>query len=303
MSFLHSLYAYIIRQSKHTYDPQRPPDYQARRIAEERQGKANSRLPRRILATPIHLNGVRGELLQGAGSADNLLFLYLHGGGFVGGSYATKRMFTGFLADMFHCPVAAIDYRLAPEFPYPAAVDDCFAAYQALCSRYAQVVLVGESAGGNLVLATALRAMDANLKLPAAVIALSPATQFSADLASYRRNAKTDCMVNENLNLEVRNTYLRGVDLKNSAYAEPLYRELSGFPPTFISVSGSEVLLDDSILFYQKLRDSGVSCKLDVMPRLMHAFAIFPQFPESRQVWNEIRDWLYSSIKADSRPL
>ncbi len=284
MSEIHTLIFNEIMKSKTMYSPDRKVDYEKKR-KEERQQTKQVPLPENIAFTEEHMGGVSVELVTAENNPKDRMIYYIHGGGFIYGEPATRRFLTSYFAGTFHCNVAAVDYRLAPEFPYPAGALDCIAVYEALLKQYdsKKIVFVGESAGGNLVLSTLLRAKERKLPLPAAVFAVSPTVQYDQVFPSYTENADSDCMIG-NLSDEVCDVYLQSKDpaVLKDPFAAPYYGDYSGCPPIFLWASGSEVLLDDSVFLYEKLKAAGQDCELYIRDHMMHGYLTTPAFPEAQ---------------------
>lgn len=298
MSLLQTIIFHVIKHRRKPYDPLNPPDYVKKRIQEE-TGIPQC-LPKGIQCREIDLDGIHGECLFSDISSHDKCVLYIHGGSFVTGSTKTVRPLTCELVTQLECPVNSIRYRLAPEHPFPAAPEDCFTAYRALEKRLTgkNIILIGESAGGTLALATVLRAKNEGLSLPACVIALAPAVQFDQEFPSYYDNLETDCMVS-NLCQEVKDTYLQSEDpaVLQNPYAAPYYGDFNGFPPTLLIASDSEVLRDDSKALYEKLQKAGVQCRLRLFHNMMHIFPVVPSLPESKEAYREIRQFVAAAIK------
>ena len=229
--------------------------------------------------------------------------MYIHGGGFVVGSTKTVRPMTGRMVKWLGLNVLSISYRLAPEFPYPAAHEDCMSAYRWLISQPfgKRVVIMGESAGGNLVLGTVLHAKAEGLRLPECVVLLAPTIQYDQVFPSYTENLKTDCMVS-NLSEETRAVYLRSDDPEklHDPYFAPYYGDYSGFPPTMIIASDSEVLRDDAVMLDKKLKAAHARSTLSMYHKLMHAFPMIPSIPESRKAYSEIAGFVKENMKGEN---
>ncbi len=293
MSLLHSIIFRAIDRRKTVYDPDRPIDYAAKREKQDRiipQG-----LPIGVRVRKIREPEISGEILYAEGNPQDDIVLYIHGGGFVAGSTRSVRPMTGRMVKWLGLNVLSIDYRLAPEHPYPAAHEDCMSAYRWLLRQPfgKRIVIMGESAGGNLVLGTVLRARDEGLRLPVCVVTLAPTIQYDQAFPSYTENLKTDCMVS-NLSEEVRAVYLCSGDpaALHDPFFAPYYGDYIGFPPTRIIASDSEVLRDDAVRLEEKLTEAGVQCSLSMYHGLMHAFPLFPVIPESRKAYREIREFV-----------
>lgn len=243
-------------------------------------------LPKNVAIKESSIEGIPVELVTAKGNRRDQTIYYIHGGGFILGEAATRRFFTAYLAGKLHYNVVAVNYRLVPEFPYPAGAMDCITVYEALLKKYdsKKIMFVGESAGGNLVLSTLLRAKEKNLPLPAAVFALSPTVQYDKVLPSYTENLNTDCMVGY-LSEEVRDLYLQSKDetLLKDPFLAPYYGDYSGCPPIFLWASKSEVLRDDSIYFYKKMKKAGWDCELYLRENMMHQYVATPSFSESKK--------------------
>ena len=285
MSLLHKVVNTALMKNRSFYDPEVPKDYPAARQREVSQ-TAMVKIPKGVTLKQEALGGVPAEWIIGKRNPADRIVLYIHGGGFVTGSSAARRSFTVHLAQKIGLNVASLDYRLAPEHPFPAGAEDCLTAYRALLERCAskKIVLIGESAGGNLVLSLLLQAKAAALPLPAAVFALSPTVQYDRELPSYRENAAKDSIVT-NLSNEVCDVYLRSRDeavLKNPI-AAPLYGNYTGCPPVLLWVSDDETLRDDSLLLFEKLKAQKVPAKLYRRAGMMHTWIIIPFFPESKK--------------------
>jgi len=233
----------------------------------------------------ISAGGVAGEFVATPASRPDRHVLFLHGGGYVTGSPAIYRHFTWRIATAARARVAAIDYRLAPEHPFPAALDDALAAYEwLLASSMAdprRTVVMGDSAGGGLALALSLKLRDAGLELPAAAIALSPWTDLALTGASLSLNVKSDPMLHTADARLFADCYLAGADPRNP-YASPLYGNPAGLPPTLIHVGSDEILHDDAVRMAENLRAAGCRVQIEVWPRMPHAWHLFaPVLPEA----------------------
>ena len=182
------------------------------------------------------------------------------------------------LAHVSGYPVLAFEYRLAPEYPYPAAVEDAVSAwdylmYQGFGAR--DVVLAGDSAGGNLALVLTHLLKQSGRRLPRALALFSPWTDMTASGKSYQERAGLDPVLTLNYIYAVRDAYARGQDF-NDFRLSPLFGDLNGFPPTLIQAGTNELLLSDSVRLRDRLVQAGVPCKLEVWTDLWHVFQMFP---------------------------
>jgi epsilon-lactone hydrolase len=249
------------------------------------------RAPAAIKTATVDAGGVSAVRITTPGYERGCHVLYLHGGGYVAGSPSHYRHFTWRIAAVTRCAVLAIDYRLAPEHPFPAALEDAVAAYRWLFAGGAdprQSAIIGDSAGGGLALAMLLKLRDDGLPLPSAAVALSPWTDLALQGRSLQLNAKADPMLNvEDARLFAKH-YLNGADPRDP-YASPLYGDLFGLPPTLIQVGSDEILRDDAVRMTERLRAAGCEVELEIWPALPHVWHLFaPLLPEADQAIERI---------------
>jgi len=277
------------------------------RVKRKLRGVRDYRVARRIFRTdpykvPADVNvssaqvgGIPGEWLAGPRGSKTAL-LYFHGGGYFGCSPQTHRQITvsyareGFL-------VFAPDYRLAPEHPFPAALDDAVAAYRGLLSEGylpESIVVGGDSAGGGLAVALLLALRDAGVPLPAGAAIFSPWTDLAATGDSIRTNATRCAMFHgPDVGYSAR-FYLGEIDPRNPL-ASPLYADLRGLPPILIHVGEDEVLRDDSTRLAERARAAGVRVDLKVWPVVPHAWQLAPHLiPEARESLRESAAFLHA---------
>jgi epsilon-lactone hydrolase len=251
---------------------------------------------------PVDAGGVRGEFITTPASRPDRDVLFLHGGGYVTGSAALYRHFTWRIAMAARARVLAIDYRLAPEHPFPSALHDALAAYRWLVAGRAvprRTAVMGDSSGGGLTLALLLRLRDDGLELPAAAIALSPWTDLALTGASLSSNEKSDPMLNTADARLFADCYLAGADPRNP-YASPLYGNPAGLPPTLIHVGSDEILHDDAVRMAAILRAAGCRAEIEVWPRMPHVWHLFaPALPEARQAIANIGAFADQLLPAD----
>lgn len=285
MSIMHSMVFYFCKKGKRRYSPDIPQDYEEKRAAEVRQNRLVI-VPKSVHIQEAVMGGVPVELLSHSQNPSDRIVLYLHGGGFVVGSVKTRRMFTAYLAKTIGYNVAAPEYRLAPEHPFPAAPEDCFTVYRELLNDYPsnRIVLLGESAGGNLVLSVLLQIKAAGLPMPAAALCIAPCVQFDQVLPSYIRNQETEAMV-DNHTEEIFATYLcsKEPEITRNPLAAPFYGDFTDCPPICLWASDSELLRDDSMIFFEKLKAEGHPCRLYIRDGMIHTWLIIPYIPEARR--------------------
>jgi epsilon-lactone hydrolase len=235
-----------------------------------------------VLATDA--GGVAGELIATPAARPDRHVLYLHGGGYVTGSPALYRNFTWRIAAAARAQVLAIDYRLAPEHPFPAALDDAFAACRWLTTGKAdprRTVVMGDSAGGGLALALLLKLRDGGHALPAAAVALSPWTDLALTGPSLVRNARAEPMLTVADTRLFAGSYLNGADPRHP-YASPLYGNPAGLPPALIHAGSDEILRDDAVRMADRMRLAGCRVEIELWPRMPHCWHLFaPVLPEA----------------------
>lgn len=225
---------------------------------------------------------------------DDLAILYFHGGGFFFGSPQTHRSIGLAMAKHCDAPVFSLDYRLAPEHRFPAALDDAVAAYHWLRKTHPQrhIVLAGDSAGGGLALSTALELRNHGQPMPAAIIAFSPWTDLALTGASIEANSRRCAMFTAKGVREGAGLYLGGADPQDPR-ASPHYAELDRLPPLLIFASADEVLRDDSTRLADKARAQGVPVEICVVAGVPHVWPIFARFlPEGRQSLLQVQDFI-----------
>jgi phosphinothricin tripeptide acetyl hydrolase len=203
--------------------------------------------------------------------------LYLHGGGYVLGSPRSHRHLAAAVGGAARAAVLLPDYRLAPEHPFPAAVDDAVAAYRWLLDRghaSGRTALAGDSAGGGLVVATLLALREQGLGLPAAAVCISPWVDLTGSGASYRDRAERDPIVARDRVMEMARAYLGGADAR-APLASPLFADLTGLPPLLVQVGSEEVLHDDAVGLADRARAAGVPATLQIWPEMVHVWHWF----------------------------
>ena len=211
--------------------------------------------------------------------------LYLHGGGYVIGSPRSHRHLAAAIAGAAGASAVLLDYRLAPEHPFPAAVEDATAAYRWLLDQAIapeRIVIAGDSAGGGLTVATLLALREARVPLPAGGVCISPWVDLTCSGASYRTMAEADPIVRRAGVEEMALAYL-GATSPRTPLASPLFANLRGLPPLLIHVGSDEVLLDDAVQLAERARAAGVDVTLDIYERMIHVWHWFlPMLDEAQ---------------------
>jgi monoterpene epsilon-lactone hydrolase len=242
----------------------------------------------------IDADGINTVFIAVRRARSDRYVLYFHGGGYMVGSAPLFRDFTWRIGAAAQACVLYFDYRLAPEHPFPAAVEDAVRVYHWLSGRIdpRRIAFVGESAGGGLALATLLKLRDEGLALPGAVVAVSPWTDLALTGESLHLNATTDPMLNVATLPALANHYLAGTDPRDP-YASPLYGDGAGLPPTLIHVGGDEILKDDAMRIAEKFKAAGCEIELEVWPRMPHAWHLYARIlPEGRHAIDRIGTFL-----------
>ncbi|MEK1893053.1 MAG: alpha/beta hydrolase [Rhizobium sp.] len=248
--------------------------------------------PTRVQIRQVDADGVDAQLIWPARLHHPLgrrAILYIHGGGFYSGSLRTHRALAGSLAKAASADVLLIDYRLAPDYPYPAQVDDALTAYRWLLdSGYESnnIVLAGDSVGGNLAIEATLRQMRVRGPLPAAVVAMSPITDLAATGASLTTNANTDPLI-DSAELDVMRKAYLGTRSPTDPMMSPLYADLTGFPPLLMQVGAGEALLDDTLRLADKARRAGVDVQTEIWAGMVHQWQLFPSWLDDARQSNQ----------------
>lgn len=243
-------------------------------------------VPADVKCEPIVADGVKAEWVTAPSAAADRAVLYLHGGGYAIGSINTHRALAATLSREAKARVLVIDYRLAPEHPHPAAVDDATKAYrwmlkQGLSAK--RIAVAGDSAGGGLTLATLVALRDAGDKLPACGACLSPWVDLEGTGESVTSKAKLDPMVTKEGLLQLAGIYLAGKNPR-TPLAAPLYADLSGLPPLLIVVGEREILLDDASRIAERARKAGVDVTYEPSAGMIHVWQLFaPMLDEGRE--------------------
>ncbi len=249
---------------------------------------------RGVTIRPATLGGVPGEWIEPAGGGSGPVLLFLHGGGYFACSPRTHRPLTTAFARA-GLRVYAPDYRLAPEHPFPAAVDDAVAVYQALLESLGpggRVGVAGDSAGGGLSASLLVALKERGAALPAAVALFSPWVDLAGDGASMKTNARRDAMFSGDGMAEVAGLYLNGVDARDPRVSA-VFADWAGMPPLLIHVGTWEVLLDDSVRLAERARAAGVDVTWRAWPVVPHAFQLFNKvLPEGRESIRLTADFL-----------
>lgn len=223
--------------------------------------------------------------------------LQLHGGGYIGKMRNVYRSFAKYYSDMRGgIKVLTIDYRVAPEDPYPAALEDAVTAYKWLMGlgyKGSDIIVAGDSAGGGLALALAMYLKDNSINLPAAMVLMSPWTDLTASGSSYETNYELDPLFGNTRESMIYNGEYIGSNEPDNPYISPLFGDFNGLMPMLFQAGSVEMLLSDSVDAAKKAEEAGCSVKLNVYEGMFHVFQMaLDLLPESKQAWQEVKEFI-----------
>jgi len=247
-------------------------------------------IPKEAVIKSVKTNNVPCEWFSYSGVNENRVILYIHGRGHIMGSSNSHKLFTWNIAKNTNMTVLSINYRLAPEDPHPADVEDCVSVYKWLLSSSFQpknIIIAGDSAGGNLTLLTLLKLRDDGISLPAGAICFCPATDMAQTGDSVIKNCHTDMVLGDLAYIWWFQVHIADTDPYNPEVS-PLYANLQGLPPILIQVSTSEMLYDDSKRFYERAKEAGVDITLQTWDDTLHVFQS-TDLPEAREAMEKIK--------------
>jgi acetyl esterase/lipase len=244
-------------------------------------------------------NGVPGEWLTPKEALPDRVLICLHGGGYMQGSHLSHRHYASRIARAARAQALVPDYRLAPEHPFPGAVEDAVACYRWLLDEgYApeRIAIVGDSAGGGLAVALALAARDQGLPTPAAVYVISPWVDLTGIPPSYAARAVKDPVVTLDSLIRMSAAYARDTE-RTHPLLSPLYADLRGLPPLFIHVGTDEILYEDGLRLADAAREAGVDVTLRVGERMIHVWPLFHELLRAgKAAIRESGDWLSARL-------
>jgi epsilon-lactone hydrolase len=277
-----------------------PFNVESLRMQEEAMLSSQASASADVQIESIQLGGIPTEHLSTSTSLPNTAILYLHGGGWCTGSPQGVRSVTWRLTTLTNVSVYVPQYRLAPEHPYPAGLDDCVQTYMALLEQgipASSIVVAGDSAGGDLTFALALRLKAAHTPQPAALVGISPNTDLTYSGDSFNANADSDVLLTQNFLHWIVKTYTAQSDLTNP-FISPLYGDVASLPPTYLLVSATEMLLDDSTRLAEKMQKAGVEVVLDIWPELWHDWVMMAdQIPEGELALEKIAAFIKTCMQ------
>lgn len=257
-----------------------------------KQSMRRMRLDEDMQLERVSADGVTCAWLIPQGSSSDQVLLYLHGGGFVLGLSFPHFHMVGYLAKKMDLRALMVDYRLAPDYPFPAALDDCVAAYRWLLTQGIpphNIVLAGDSSGGNLTITTMMKLRDSGLPLPTAAACLSPVTDFT-NKGGPQEGFKDPILPARVIRFYHR-SYLGNNDPHNPL-ASPVYGDLHGLPPLLVHAGEDELLCEDAERIVNLAKSAGVEARLEIYPRMWHVWQLFLNLPQAIQSLEDIAGFL-----------
>lgn len=261
------------------------------------QGTARAQLPAGVTRKAISVDGVACEWVIPENSPEDRVLLYLHGGGFVYGLTPTHLAMVASLAQKMGTRALMVDYRLAPDHPFPAALDDCATAYRWLVKQGVpaqKLVVAGDSAGGNLTITTMMKLRADGEPLPAAAACLSPVATC-VDRAS-QPDGFNDPLLPPKVMKFYNQSYVADNDPRNPLIS-PVFGDWRGLPPLLIHVGEDEILRDDAVRVEALAKAAGVEVRLEIYPRMWHVWQIHPALPQTTQSLDDIAQF-FAAITA-----
>jgi epsilon-lactone hydrolase len=262
-----------------------------------------AKTPKDISIRPEVIEGINSEWLIPQRADREKVIMYVHGGGYVSGSCNDHRGFVSKFAKQTGVTNITYEYRLAPENPFPAALDDSVKIYQWLLSsgiKPGNILIAGESAGGGLCLAILLALKDRKIALPAAAVAISPWTDLSCSSASYSTKNKVSVAPLNSWN--VFSSYYAGNNKTSLPLISPLFGDLKGLPPIFINSGMDDELFEDGEKFYLKAKEAGVDIKFRAGKGMVHCYPLFaPMFKEATEAMDEIVGFIKENLKINQQ--
>jgi epsilon-lactone hydrolase len=297
-SFISRIMRIYVRYTASQGSPDQP--VAEKRAKLEADAQRMIKTPKGLVVNPIQAGERAAEWLEinEARARAGAAILYLHGGAYIIGSPRTHRGLAGGIALASGISTLVLDYRLAPEDPFPAALEDAKAAYHWLIGQgYSSIIIGGDSCGGGLTIATAMALREAGAPKPAALFCLSPWSDLSGSGETMRTLAGSDPWINPT-ELAVNANFYAGEEKLDNPLVSPLFGDMAGLPATLIHVGSDEILLDDSRRLAEKLKTAGVDTRIEIWPGMWHVFQAFaPYVPEARRAIRKIGDFIKEQLK------
>jgi monoterpene epsilon-lactone hydrolase len=275
------------------------------RVKESRKGldvlASLIKLPKDMIIEEVNIDGMNAAWISVPSCTPDNVVLYLHGGGYISGSLISHQDLAMRISRAARIRVFLIEYRLAPEHPFPAALEDAINAYKWLINDQKinpkKIVIAGDSAGGGLTLVTLIKLRDENITLPAAGACLSPWTDLALTGESFKRNVKIDPFLKDYDIFFMARQYV-GYDDPKNPYISPLYADLHDLPPILMHVGTNELIQDDTTRFAEKAKKAGVDVTLEVFDGMIHVFQAFSAWaPEGQEAIDKIGEYIQEKLK------
>ena len=266
-----------------------------------KQGMARVQLHADLIREAATADGVACEWLIPQNSPTDQVLLYLHGGGFVYGLTPQHLQMGAYLAQKMALRVLMVDYRTAPDHPFPAALDDCVTAYRWLLDQGVpakNIVVAGDSAGGNLTITMLMKLRDSGNSLPAAAACLSPVADFTP------REKPREGFKDPLLSPKAADFYHQGYVGNNNTQKpliSPVYGDLRGLPPLLVHAGEDEILRDDAVRIAVLAKSDGVDVRLEIYPRMWHVWQLYLTLPQAIQSLDDIADFLKAHLAFDTQ--
>ncbi len=265
-----------------------------------KRSAASVRLPADVTCEVVSADGVPCEWLIPQNSPKDQVLLYLHGGGFILGLTSLHLQMVAYLARKMGVRVLVVDYRVAPDYPFPAPLDDCVTAYRWLLKQgisAQNIVVAGDSAGGNLTITTLMKLRDSGEQLPAAAACLSPV----ADLTDRDELFKqvSDPLLHPRAARVANRSYVAHNDARDPLIS-PVFGDWRGLPPLLLHAGEDEVLRDDAVRIEDVAKEAGVDVRLEIYPRMWHVWQLHLTLPQAVQSLDDIAQFLTSHLGSDT---
>ena len=294
-----------LRESRANAAGAPPPSLEQMREMANAMLAAMATVPDGVRFEAVDAGGVPAIWVVPEGATTDRVIQYLHGGGYVIGSASTHQNMVGHLAKATGCRALSVDYRLAPEHPHPAAVNDSITVYEWLLGQgidARHIAVSGDSAGGGLTVATLIAIRDRGLPNPAAGVPMSPWIDLEATGASIQTKADVDLMIAGPALKMMADMFMNGQNARDPL-AAPLHADLGGIAPIYVQVGGEETLLDDSTRLAANAGAAGVDVRLDVFPEMQHVFQLSAgNLPEADDAIARIAAWLRPKLGLTGAP-
>lgn len=264
---------------------------------------ANFEVPDDAIIESVDSDGVPGLLVMAPGSDRADVVIHFHSGGYVQGSARSYRNFAYRLSAVTGAAVIVPDYRLAPEHPYPAAVDDALIVYRWALRTWApaRIVVSGDSAGGGLAMATLLALRDAGDPRPVAGFAISPLLDLAGEGESALSNSETDPLIDQNMIVEMGKVYIGDIDPHEHPYCSALWGTHQDLPPLLLLASETETLRDDAVRFAAAVEDAGGAVRVSLAPGMIHIWTFFPFLDQAAESLAEIGSFVRDAFAGADR--